>query len=189
MLMRNRCLYAGLALVTATIATGAVQGARPTPSEGNSARGERAMRSIVIDTREGTWMSVDVAPDGERLVFDLLGDIYAVAPGEPRTQRLTRARVEGELEARGSAYDGQPRISPDGSRVLFLRSELDWADNERDRRIWAVEADGTNPRPFTGEEGDGDPRWSPDGTQLAFASDRGAESPSEINVFIAEWVE
>ena len=34
-------------------------------------------RSIEFETSEGTWMSVDVSPDGRTLVFDLLGDIYA----------------------------------------------------------------------------------------------------------------
>ena len=32
--------------------------------------------TVAIDTRSGTWMSVDVSPDGKHIVFDLLGDLY-----------------------------------------------------------------------------------------------------------------
>ena len=32
--------------------------------------------TIEFTTEEGTWMAVDVSPDGRMLVFDLLGDIY-----------------------------------------------------------------------------------------------------------------
>src|SRR5437763_5187193 len=32
----------------------------------------------VIDTTEGTWLSVDVSPDGKEIAFDLLGDIYTI---------------------------------------------------------------------------------------------------------------
>jgi dipeptidyl aminopeptidase/acylaminoacyl peptidase len=71
-------------------------------------------------------------------------------------------------DAIGMVRVDDPRISPDGSLVLYDRSEMDWEDNERARRIWAVEADGSNPRPFTGQEGDADPRWSPDGRWVAF---------------------
>lgn len=71
-------------------------------------------------------------------------------------------------DAVGLVRVDDPRISPDGSRILYTRSVLDWEENERTRRIWAVEADGANPRPFTGEEGDADPRWSPDGRWVAF---------------------
>ena len=35
-------------------------------------------REVTIDTRSGSWMSVDVSPDGKTIVFDLLGDIYVV---------------------------------------------------------------------------------------------------------------
>ncbi|HEY9028422.1 MAG TPA: hypothetical protein VIP05_29285, partial [Burkholderiaceae bacterium] len=34
--------------------------------------------TVTLDTRTGTWMSVDVSPDGRRLVFDLLGDLYTL---------------------------------------------------------------------------------------------------------------
>ena len=33
-------------------------------------------KSVEFDTDEGTWMNVDVAPDGKEIAFDLLGDIY-----------------------------------------------------------------------------------------------------------------
>ncbi len=64
-----------------------------------------------------------------------------------------------------------PRISPDGTRVLYTRETLDWSDNDRDDRLWMVRSDGTDPRPFTSEEGDGGARWSPDGRWIAFLRD------------------
>ncbi len=60
--------------------------------------------SIPLDVDEGTWMTLDVTPDGKEIVFDLLGDIYTmpIAGGEAKT--LTT----------GIAWDMQPRFSPDG---------------------------------------------------------------------------
>ena len=63
---------------------------------------------------------------------------------------------------------GSPQISPDGRRVLFTRSELDWKENERDSRLWIADADGSDARPFTSDEGDGSASWSPDGRWVAF---------------------
>ena len=58
--------------------------------------------SISIDVTEGTWMSLDVAPSGEQLVFDLLGDLYLLPIEGGEAQQITS----------GMAWDMQPRFSP-----------------------------------------------------------------------------
>ena len=66
-----------------------------------------------------------------------------------------------------------PRLAPDGSRVLFVRNELDWDENKRVSRIWVVGADGQNARPFTGSADDNNPEWSPDGRWVSFTRPAG----------------
>ena len=65
--------------------------------------------TVAFDTSEGTWMNVDVSPDGRSIAFDLLGDIYTmpIAGGHPT--RITS----------GLAFDMQPRFSPDGRMLAF----------------------------------------------------------------------
>ena len=68
---------------------------------------------MAFDTSEGTWMNLDVSPDGKRIVFDLLGDIYIMpidGSGTSPARRLTT----------GPVYDMQPRFSPDGKRILYV---------------------------------------------------------------------
>ncbi len=109
-------------------------------------------REVVIDTRRGTWMSLDVSPDGREIAFDLLGDIYVMP-------------IEGG-EARpllsGHAWEMQPRYSPDGSEIAFT-SDRGGGDN-----IWAVRRDGSSPRQITSEDfrllNQAD--WSPDGNYI-----------------------
>src|SRR5262245_5514246 len=102
-----------------------------------------------IDVSEGTWMDVDVSPDGKTLVFDLLGDLYTlpVAGGEatPITQ--------------GVAWDEQPRFSPDGKRIAFT-SDRGGGDN-----IWVIDADGGHPKQVSKETFRllNSPSWRPDG--------------------------
>ena len=35
-------------------------------------------RKIKFTTDEGTWLSLDVSPDGKTIVFELMGDIYTL---------------------------------------------------------------------------------------------------------------
>ena len=44
-------------------------------------------KTFNIQTNEGTWMNLDVSPDGQEIVFDLLGDIYTI-PMSGGTARL-----------------------------------------------------------------------------------------------------
>src|SRR5688500_2140940 len=59
------------------------------------------MKQVSIDTDEGTWMSVDVSPDGKEIIFDLLGDIYSIPFSGGEAKTLTQ----------GVAWDMQPRFS------------------------------------------------------------------------------
>lgn len=106
-------------------------------------------RDIPIDVTRGTWMSLDVSPDGQTIVFDLLGDIYVmpVAGGEARAI------------ASGVAWDMQPKWSPDGRHIAFT-SDRAGGDN-----IWIMEADGSNPTQVSKESFRllNQPEWSPDG--------------------------
>ena len=106
-------------------------------------------RDIPLDVTEGTWMSLDVSPDGEEIVFDLLGDIYVmpISGGEAR------------VIARGVAWDMQPKYSPDGRQIAFT-SDRGGGDN-----IWVMNRDGSNPTQVSDEDFRllNQPDWSPDG--------------------------
>jgi len=110
-------------------------------------------RDVMIDTRSGTWMSVDVSPDGQSVAFDLLGDIYVVSIDG------------GDAEAinSGHAWAIQPRFSPDGSEIAFT-SDAGGGDN-----IWIMNADGSDARQLTKEDFRllNNPYWSPDGDYIA----------------------
>lgn len=85
---------------------------------------------------EGTWMNLDVSPDGKEIVFDLLGDIYMI----PVTGG------EAKLLRGGLALEVQPRFSPDGTKISFT-SDAGGGDN-----IWSMNRDGSNAKQITKED-------------------------------------
>src|SRR4029079_8770656 len=58
-------------------------------------------RKVAFDTSEGTWMNLDVSPDGRQVVFDLLGDIYLMPIAGSGASQATRITS-------GAAFDMQP---------------------------------------------------------------------------------
>jgi imidazolonepropionase-like amidohydrolase/Tol biopolymer transport system component len=110
-------------------------------------------RTVNINVDEGTWMDIDVSPDGKLIAFDMLGDIYtmSIAGGTP-------TRV-----AEGMPYEMQPQFSPDGKRITFT-SDRGGGDN-----IWIMNVDGSNKQQVTKETFRllNEPSWSPDGRFIA----------------------
>lgn len=69
-----------------------------------------------------------------------------------------------------------PRLSPDGSRVLYTVRTTDWGGNKGVSAAWVVEADGTSRRLAASDGGVSSARWSPDGQAIYFLSPRGGSS-------------
>ena len=110
-------------------------------------------REIDINVDQGTWMSLDVSPDGKTLAFDMLGDLY--------TMPITGGKAVNI--ASGLAWEMQPRFSPDGKHIAFT-SDRAGGDN-----IWVMDVDGENKKQVTKETFRllNNPTWSPDGQFIA----------------------
>jgi imidazolonepropionase-like amidohydrolase/Tol biopolymer transport system component len=111
------------------------------------------MRQVPINVSEGTWMNLDVSPDGRTIAFDLLGDIYTMPIAGGRATRISA----------GMPYETQPRFSPDGRQIAFT------SDRGGGENIWLMNADGSNRRQLTKETFTllNNPTWSADGRFVA----------------------
>jgi imidazolonepropionase-like amidohydrolase/Tol biopolymer transport system component len=109
-------------------------------------------QKVKFETSEGTWMSVDVSPDGRQLVFDLLGDLYLLPIEGGDAKRLTS----------GPAFDVQPRFSPDGREVSFT------SDRGGGNNIWRIAVGGGDPIQVSKEDFrlTNNAVWTPDGDYL-----------------------
>jgi dipeptidyl aminopeptidase/acylaminoacyl peptidase len=109
-------------------------------------------RKIEFTTDEGTWISLDVSPDGKTIAFELLGDIYTLP-------------IEGgqaKLISGGMAFDSQPKFSPDGKWIAFI------SDREGSENIWAIHPDGTEVKQVSKDPNAefSSPSWTPDGNYV-----------------------
>jgi len=109
-------------------------------------------RKISFNTKQGTWMSVDVHPDGKTIIFDMMGDLYTIPISGGKATQITK----------GMAYDVHPRFSPDGNSIVFI-SDKSGSDNIWTRNLKTKEekkiTKGANQKHFSAD-------WSPDGDYI-----------------------
>ncbi len=151
--MLRRPLVAALAL--ALTAVPALAAKKPADDKSPSWSVETSLaapNTIRFTTTEGTWMNLDVAPDGKTIVFDLLGDLYLLPIDGGKARRITSGR----------AFDLQPRFSPDGRKIAFT------SDRGGGNNLWIVDIDGKNPLQVSKEDFRllNNPAWTPDGQYL-----------------------
>jgi imidazolonepropionase-like amidohydrolase/Tol biopolymer transport system component len=114
---------------------------------------ETNWRTIEFETTEVTAPDVAISPDGEWLIFTMLGHLFRVPVGGGEAAQLTF----------GPYHDMDPAVSPDGNRVAF-GSNRDGTDgnifvlNLADGRIQQVTHDGMAGRPT----------WAPDQSAIAY---------------------
>ncbi len=146
----------------------------PAPGWAQEANGTRALsdlplegaeetRTLSFTTDEGTWISLDVSPDGETIVFDLLGDLYLMPVSGGEATRLTR----------GMGYNAQPRFSPDGERIVFL------SDRNGGENVWILSVDLSDTIQVTRGKDDAylSPTFTPDGEYVVVSKGARAQKP------------
>lgn len=111
-----------------------------------------AERSIAIDTDQGTWMSLDVSPDGQTIAFDMLGDLYLLPISGGTAERITK----------GLAFDSHPKFSPDGKSLLFL------SDRSGGNNAWIMDLEEGDSTQVTKGNNDNmqSAEWTPDGQYI-----------------------
>jgi hypothetical protein len=72
-----------------------------------------ATRKLKINTDQGTWISLDVNPNGQEIVFEILGDLYLMPITGGKAVRITE----------GLQFDTHPRYSPDGKTLTYISDE------------------------------------------------------------------
>ncbi len=166
-----------ISLLTATLLTPAGAQQDSTRRSGPATRPNRDLplepaRTLSLDTDEGSWMSLDVSPDGGSIVFDLLGDIYLLPIAGGTASQLTS----------GMAFDAQPRFSPDGKSVVFT-SDRDGGDN-----VWTLDIATRRDRQITKGKTNRyrSPEWTPDGKYVVVSRSATPIGPSKLWLFSSD---
>src|SRR5712691_900191 len=104
--MRTRIIRRFVVVAAATLPCWIIALAGPVRAQQPAPRADglplETTRRLQFTTDEGTWLSLDVSPDGRTIVFDLLGDLYTLPLAGGKATRITS----------GPAFDTQARFSP-----------------------------------------------------------------------------
>ena len=123
-------------------------------------------RFLEYTAEEGSWISVDVSPDGQQIVFDLLGDLWTMPITGGKADTLTS----------GMAFDSQPRFSPDGKTVIFK------SDRSGGENVWTIEIESGETKQLT--KGNGShyesPEFAPDGDYYVYSKGSGRFGSSKL---------
>lgn len=111
-----------------------------------------AGRTFEFDLTEGSWIALDVSPDGQNIVFDFLGDLYTMSITGGTATQLTE----------GMQFDSQPRYSPDGEKVIFI------SDESGGENVWTIDLASKEKKQITKGNGNAyqSPEWVPDGKYM-----------------------
>ncbi|MCH8335985.1 MAG: PD40 domain-containing protein [Proteobacteria bacterium] len=140
--LKITCVFAALSwLATAAAAEDEGKKKPDLPLEGKTV-------SLAFPTDEGSWLSLDVTPDGETIIFDLLGDLYSLPMSGGQATRITS----------GLGFDSQPVVSPDGEWLAFI------SDRSGSNNLWIAKPDGSDARKLSDDSQWGaiSPAWMPD---------------------------
>src|SRR5687767_10020431 len=109
--------YSTIAAAAFALAAAPTLDAQDAPAAGAGGAGARtaelplkAARNVAFTTDEGTWLSIDISPDGRTIVTDIAGDLYTIPITGGKATRLTD----------GLPFDAQPRWSPDGKKIVYI---------------------------------------------------------------------
>jgi Tol biopolymer transport system component len=161
--------FAAAIAVAASPRPAFAQGAPSRDSSGAAAKNTlplKPARSQTFTTTKGTWISLDISPDGGTIVFDMLGHLYTMPVAGGTATAITS----------GIAYDAQPRFSPDGKRIVFV------SDRSGGENLWMMSLDKKDTTQLT--HGNDNlyvsPTWTPDGKYIIASKSGGLGGASKL---------